>query len=192
LLNASQLTGTIRPVGRSTPRSRRSSVWCSAGPKGRTAPHVEHVLWTRIGRVWEALRDGRDPGVAFETPLDDEEPFTADVENEEPLTTDVQIANAKSLARLLDEVDRELRTAHEAARRSFSGGRSNNITAASTTVERCFHPSTLAVRNSVSVRPVPCHAPRLPMPLSPLSAFHTTITNLNNASARHARGTRGR
>lgn len=69
--------------------------------EGRTAPRVEHALWTRIRRVWEALRDGRDPGAAFETPLDDEE----------PLTTDVQIADAKSLARLLDEVDRELRTA---------------------------------------------------------------------------------
>jgi hypothetical protein len=79
--------------------------------EGRTAPRVEHALWTRIGRVWEALCAGRDPGVAFETPLDDEEPFTADVDNEEPLTTDVQIADAKSLARLLDEVDRELRTA---------------------------------------------------------------------------------
>ncbi len=70
-------------------------------PEGRTAPRVEHALWTRIRRVWEALRDGRDPGAAFETPFDDEE----------PLTTDVQIADAKSLARLLDEVDRELRTA---------------------------------------------------------------------------------
>ncbi len=80
-------------------------------PEGRTAPRVERALWTRIRRVWEALRDGRDPGAAFETPLDDEEPFTADVDDEEPLTTDVQIADAKSLARLLDEVDRELRTA---------------------------------------------------------------------------------
>jgi hypothetical protein len=79
-------------------------------PGGRTA-RVEHALWTRIRSVWKALRDGRDPSAGFETPLDDEEPFTADIEEEEPLTADVQIADATLLARLLDEVDRELRTA---------------------------------------------------------------------------------
>jgi hypothetical protein len=52
-------------------------------PEGRAAPQVEHALWTRIGRVREALRNGRDPGTAFETPLADEEPFTAEVDEED-------------------------------------------------------------------------------------------------------------
>ena len=46
------------------------------------ARRVEHALWTRIRRVWKALRDGRDPSAAFEMPLHDEEPFTADLDEE--------------------------------------------------------------------------------------------------------------
>ena len=80
-------------------------------PEGRTTPRVEHALWTRIRRVWKALHDGRDPSAGFETPLDDEEPFAADVDEEEAITADVQVADATLLAKLLDEVDRELRTA---------------------------------------------------------------------------------
>jgi hypothetical protein len=30
---------------------------------------LEDAVYARLGRVWQALHDGRDPGVAYETPL---------------------------------------------------------------------------------------------------------------------------
>ena len=73
-------------------------------PEGRAAPYIEHELWLRIRRVWTALRGGRDPNAAYETPID----------GEEPLTTDVQMEFAASesgrfLHQQLDELDREIR-----------------------------------------------------------------------------------
>jgi hypothetical protein len=32
---------------------------------------LEDVMFERLGRVWQALRDGRDPDATYETPLRD-------------------------------------------------------------------------------------------------------------------------
>jgi hypothetical protein len=36
---------------------------------GRGPTSLEDALFARLARVWEALRDGRDPNVAYEEPL---------------------------------------------------------------------------------------------------------------------------
>jgi hypothetical protein len=68
-------------------------------PEGRASPAVEHELWQRIGRVYTALKEGRDPNAAYEMPLD----------NEKPLTTGIQLEDAtrpalREFDRLLDEM----------------------------------------------------------------------------------------
>jgi hypothetical protein len=74
-------------------------------PEGRASPWEEHGLWQRIGRVWTALRDGRDPNAAYEVPLD----------NEQQLTSDEQFAaimssSGRELHRLHQEIDETLRS----------------------------------------------------------------------------------
>jgi hypothetical protein len=73
-------------------------------PEGRAAPYIEHALWQRLRRVYTALRDRRDPSAAYETPLDDEEPLTAD----DQLDTMASLSG-REMARIVDEMDRELR-----------------------------------------------------------------------------------
>jgi hypothetical protein len=73
-------------------------------PEGRAAPYIEHALWQWLRRVYGALRDRRDPDTAYETPLDDEEPLTAD----DQLYT-MKSALGREMTRMLDEMDRKLR-----------------------------------------------------------------------------------
>jgi hypothetical protein len=47
-------------------------------PEGRLAPYIEQALWTRIARVFTALREGRDPNAAYDVPLEDEAPRGAE------------------------------------------------------------------------------------------------------------------
>jgi hypothetical protein len=39
-------------------------------PKGNISP-LEQAVFERLGRVWQALRDGGDPDAAYEMPLRD-------------------------------------------------------------------------------------------------------------------------
>jgi hypothetical protein len=39
---------------------------------GRGVSELEDAVCARLGRVWQALRDGRDPDAAYETPLRNE------------------------------------------------------------------------------------------------------------------------
>jgi hypothetical protein len=36
---------------------------------GRAISELEDAVFARLGRVWQALRDGRDPNAGYETPL---------------------------------------------------------------------------------------------------------------------------
>jgi hypothetical protein len=36
---------------------------------GRAVSELEDAVYARLGRVWQALHDGRDPNTAYETPL---------------------------------------------------------------------------------------------------------------------------
>jgi len=58
-----------------------------------------------------AMSSGRDPNAAFEMPLHDEEPFIADLDEEQAFAAKFQTVDATLLAKLLDKVNRELRTA---------------------------------------------------------------------------------
>ena len=44
-------------------------------PGGRVAPYLEWQLSLKITRVMTAIREGRDPKVAIDVPLDDEKPL---------------------------------------------------------------------------------------------------------------------
>jgi hypothetical protein len=69
-------------------------------PGGRFPPAVEHELWYRIGRVWEALREGCDPHAAYEVPLP----------HERPLTTGDQLdPEYRRAQEMFDKIDREQR-----------------------------------------------------------------------------------
>jgi hypothetical protein len=73
-------------------------------PEGRATPAIEHQLWLRIRRIWDALQDGRDPNAAYETPREDEEELTT-VDQWEGLTN----PHSRWLKNHLTELDRELR-----------------------------------------------------------------------------------
>src|SRR5215831_5262266 len=71
------------PVDFVLPDSTRAAIACGAliaTRHERAAPYVEHALWQRIVRVAVALREGRDPELAFEIPLDIEGPLTPEVQ----------------------------------------------------------------------------------------------------------------
>ena len=73
-------------------------------PEGRASPYIEHALWERLRRVYRALRDRRDPNAAYEIPLDDEQPLSADDQ-----LNAMAFPMGREMARMLDEMDRELR-----------------------------------------------------------------------------------
>jgi hypothetical protein len=69
-------------------------------PEGRAAPHQEDALFRRVARIWAAMRDGRDPEVAYDVPVFGEEPLTPEVQLSRPYR-DVQ--------QLLNKLEGELR-----------------------------------------------------------------------------------
>lgn len=69
-------------------------------PEGRQPPYIEAQLYGRIGRVWRALDEGRDPNAAYEVPR----------AHERPLTTDDQLSwEYRQMAELFDREDKRRR-----------------------------------------------------------------------------------
>ena len=78
LASTSLLTRRTIKTGRVYVLIRAFTVLALGRPGGRAAPYIEHELWQRLRRVERALHDRRDPNAAYETPLDDEQPLSAD------------------------------------------------------------------------------------------------------------------